>query len=170
MACLLSGVCEGVSGADGNRVAEEETSNFVWWFLFFFFFFFFFWVKVEERRRSLKELEMNGRRNINIERYSRPNKSLVLKSYLAQPFVSLFPSLSLSLSVFFYGILHRLMVGTFLSAYNPPQKLFFRYFFPMWKNPFFVLFFVFLRSSFCFHSSALAFSASLIPFVISHCH
>jgi hypothetical protein len=45
MACLLSGVCEGVSGADGNRVAEEETSNFVWWFLFFFYFFLFLGLK-----------------------------------------------------------------------------------------------------------------------------
>lgn len=107
----------------------------------FLLLFLIFWVKVEERRRSLKELEMNGRRNINIERYSRPNKSLVLKSYLAQPFVSLFPSLSLCV---FYGILHRLMVGTFLSAYNPPpKKTLFSFFFSCVEEPLFCFFLFF---------------------------
>lgn len=130
--------------------------------VFVFLLLLIFWVKVEERRRSLKELEMNGRRNINIERYSRPNKSLVLKSYLAQPFVSLFPSLSLSVC-FFMAYFTGWWWEHFCLLIIPPKNSFFVIFFLCGRTPFLFLFF-------CLHSSALAFSASLIPFVISHCH
>lgn len=106
---------------------------------------------------DLKELEIERKKSIH--KHRELSVSATESSCLEKELFG--PTFCFSLSLcFFYGILHRLMVGTFLSAYNPPQKLFFRYFFPVWKNPFFV--FVFLSPFFC--SCFLGVSYSLRDF------